>query len=67
MISGEGYLGSSAAETNIVPHEVVASSQESTVTCGNGQIIDLRDEFDDEYHWFSPGYNNNEEYPENTE
>merc|ERR1719450_1472139 len=64
---GERYVGSSAAETNIVPHEVGASSQESTVTCGNGQIIDLRDEFDDEYHWFSPGYNNNEEYPENTE
>merc|ERR1711862_284680 len=61
LTGGEGYVGSSA------PHEVVASSQESTVTCGNGQIIDLRDEFDDEYHWFSPGYNNNEEYPENTE
>ena len=46
MISGEGYVGSSAAETNIVPHEVVASSQESTVTCGNGQIIDLESRTD---------------------
>ena len=35
------------------------------VTCGNGQVIDLR--VAEDFYWLSPGWVEGDEYPENTE
>jgi len=41
------------------------SSEEGQVTCGNGQTVDLA--VGQDFYWWSPGWEEGDEYPENTE